>query len=364
MPTDSVIVPAFNATTALIQGEVVRISANNAIVRAQSNAPGNLVGLIGVTFSGIGPGGPAQVAVSGLSRVLLGAGLTPIADETLYVSAVTAGRASNVANGPSIGVIKDTTKYAIDGSVIAVLISSGTGSGATGATGVAGATGPAGATGAGATGATGPTGASGATGATGAGATGATGVTGATGPAGATGAGATGATGPGQASPIVNGPAASPALSFTVTGDATNQIGYRLKYRLTMTGASQLFLQFNDDAGGNYDFGWNDVSNTTGLPILQSANSQTIGLPLSQSDAAGGYFEGVIDILFARSGATRSVEWHCSSQYTAAGGFWATRTGGGRWTNTADELTKIAIVGAGTLSGTVNVLELESIASF
>lgn len=201
MPTDAITTQFYNGEAdSLVRSEVVRIFANRTVKRAASGTP---AGTLGVVVSGsIGPGGPVSVEINGATPVLFVGGLTPVASDTVYVSA-TPGRATTVAGGPIIGVISDAALYAGLGLCTVVLQGSNTTSGgATGATGAAGATGVTGATGitgatgvgatgvTGATGAVGATGAEGATGATGVGATGATGVgaTGATGPAGATGA--------------------------------------------------------------------------------------------------------------------------------------------------------------------------------
>ena len=210
-------------STALALGEVVRISANNVVLRALS--PGAVAGQIGVTLNQTGPGGPVNVCIVGTARVLLQTGLVPTAHATLYTSSSVAGRAALTANTSAIGVIKDPSSYGTDNTVIAVIngSSGGVGGGATGATGPAGS--PGGATGAtgrgGATGATGATGVAGATGATGSGATGTTGATGVNGATGATGIGATGATGVGATG--ATGPAG--ATGAGGAGGATGATG-------------------------------------------------------------------------------------------------------------------------------------------
>ncbi len=141
--------------TALVSGEVVRVDPGVAqtVVRAQS--PGQVQGLLGVVNSGVvGPGGTVNAVYCGITPVRLDVGLTPQAGNALYVSAVTAGRASTVvAASGSIGTVLDTAGYATTDLVLALFLAAGGAAGAqgaTGATGVQGATGVTGATGAGA----------------------------------------------------------------------------------------------------------------------------------------------------------------------------------------------------------------------
>jgi hypothetical protein len=226
---DGTFVTGYNGeTNNLVAGEIVRVSANLVVVRAQGDSSDDLQGTIGVVISGsVGRGGSVNVCIKGTVPVLLEPSeAIPTASDSLYVSPNVAGRATlvNYVGAFVIGIAFDTSQYNRLGSVRAVLTEAGGGlvgaKGATGATGVPGATG---ATGAGATGATGVAGAGGATGATGSG--GVAGATGATGPAGATGTagspgGATGATG-------VTGAAGSPggATGATGTTGATGATG-------------------------------------------------------------------------------------------------------------------------------------------
>jgi hypothetical protein len=206
---DGSYVTGYNAeSNNLIQGEVVRVFSSGGqkrVVRAQ--APSALQGLLGVVHSGVvGPGGPVVVAAiaSAAVKILLDTGLTPIDGGTLYVSAVTAGRATTTMSGAALAIAYDISKYATTTSVIGILAQN-TGLGATGVGGATGATGAAGATGT-----AGTAGTAGATGATGVGATGATGAAGTPGGAtGATGVGATGATGAVFFSPFLFGRQAS-----------------------------------------------------------------------------------------------------------------------------------------------------------
>lgn len=183
---------SFTGTPRLARGEVVRYTGNDTIARSQADVSANFQGTVGVVYGagGVGPG--IQVAIAGNADVLLETGLVVAAGDTLYVSAATAGRATNVApaNSFPIGIVKDVALYASLSLVEAVLsVDLG---GTTGAQGAQGQAGPQGAQGfqgvQGAQGVTGPTGPQGATGLQGG--------TGATGPQGATGVGATGPTGP------------------------------------------------------------------------------------------------------------------------------------------------------------------------
>jgi hypothetical protein len=107
----------------LLRGEVVRISGNSAVLRAQANLPANVVGLAGVMFNDTATGGLGSVATSGRAFVLLEPALVPVAGQALWVSAATAGRATNVAPALPVylGVIKDASGYATTGGVLADL---------------------------------------------------------------------------------------------------------------------------------------------------------------------------------------------------------------------------------------------------
>ncbi len=236
MATDGTIVPPLynRESDSLIQGELVRVSATNGIVRAQADSSGHVLGYEGVVQSGkVGPGGPVIVRTAGRERVLLVPGLTVAASDLLYVSAAVAGRGTNVAPGipVPVGTIVDASDYATDNSVIATVPAIGVAGGspgaqgATGAQGAAGAQGAQGATGAGAQGATGTQGAQGANGAQGAtgagsqGAQGASGTQGAQGSSGAQGAqGAQGTPGSFLAPIYAAGFADNPPVDNTMVG--------------------------------------------------------------------------------------------------------------------------------------------------
>ena len=127
--------PLINGTgTPLLQGELVRISALNTLMRAQADSDAHLLGYIGVVFSGkCNPRGQVVVWNVGTPpKVLLEPGLTPLAGQTLWISATIAGRATNVEppgppGSPSIGTILDATNYTRDFSCVVVFASGGTG---------------------------------------------------------------------------------------------------------------------------------------------------------------------------------------------------------------------------------------------
>lgn len=114
--------PVTNAAgSALLAGEVVRITGNEAVGRAQSNLVGNVNGLVGAMLHDTPLGDIDEVVNAGKGFVLLEAGLTPLPGDPLWVSETTAGRATNVT--PVIkaymGVVKDASIYAATGGVIA-----------------------------------------------------------------------------------------------------------------------------------------------------------------------------------------------------------------------------------------------------
>jgi hypothetical protein len=131
--------PAVNGTgTALLLGELVRISGNNIVDRMQADSAPHLLGYLGAVRSGVvNPGGPVDAVYSGVTPVLLEVGLTVLAGDTLYVSATVGGRATNVppAIAFPIGTVKDARTYLTTGSVSALV---GVGSGAQGAQGPSG----------------------------------------------------------------------------------------------------------------------------------------------------------------------------------------------------------------------------------
>lgn len=136
MPTNFVYGTPQNAdTAAFTRGMLVRISATNAVRRAQADSSANLQGLVGVVDSGsVGVSGfPNVVAASPKQSVLLETGLTPLAGQTLYVSASVAGRATNVPPtiAVAIGTILDATAYSRNATVIAAVVLPATSTGAT-----------------------------------------------------------------------------------------------------------------------------------------------------------------------------------------------------------------------------------------
>lgn len=149
MGTDNVYgTPNNGDSVALTLGMVVRLSSNKTVVRAQADSTPHLQGLSGVVNSGsVAPHGVLNVVCEAFRQpVLLETGLTPVAGQTLYVSATVPGRATNVAPGTAvaIGTIEDVGNYATTSRVFAAVSIPATasgGSGAQGAQGFQGATG-------------------------------------------------------------------------------------------------------------------------------------------------------------------------------------------------------------------------------
>ena len=112
-----------NDTTALLQGEITRLVADNAVRRAQADNIENAVGLAGFCVLGAGPDYLFDIATAGEALMRPEVGLTLTAGETLYVSENVAGRVTNVA--PSLaracGIVKDTTPYATVGLVMGLV---------------------------------------------------------------------------------------------------------------------------------------------------------------------------------------------------------------------------------------------------
>jgi len=108
-------------------GEVVRIplGQDRRVTRAQADVDANTRGFVGVIAGQLqsAPGSGTTVIINGSVPVLLEPGLTPAAGEPLFISAATAGRATNVEPALSrpFAIIFDTARYAIDGTVVCVL---------------------------------------------------------------------------------------------------------------------------------------------------------------------------------------------------------------------------------------------------
>jgi len=111
------------AATPLLAGEVVRIAGNLTMTRARANTAANATGVVGVTLQSVPVGVQGRVVNSGLGFVLLEAGLTPVAGNSLWLSAATDGRATNVVPSLAVGlgIIKDASIYAATGGVLADL---------------------------------------------------------------------------------------------------------------------------------------------------------------------------------------------------------------------------------------------------
>jgi len=118
MPSEVIVTRASGATGFRI-GEVVHVRGDRVVERAQANLAANVLGAIGLSLGW-------TVVFGGVHVVLLDAGLVapaPAAQQTLWVSAATPGRATNVAPGIArpFATILDASRYAQDGSVICIL---------------------------------------------------------------------------------------------------------------------------------------------------------------------------------------------------------------------------------------------------
>lgn len=123
--------------TPIVYGELVRITGPNLIGRMQADTLPHLAGYLGVSRSGVAnPGGYVDACIEGITPILLETGLTPLAGDTLYVSATVAGRATNVApaNVFVVGTVKNASSYLLTKTVNAV-VGVGGGAGAQGAQG-------------------------------------------------------------------------------------------------------------------------------------------------------------------------------------------------------------------------------------
>jgi len=96
-------------------GEVLRMSGNDTVTKAQADALPNVQGTIGVALQAAAFPGTVPVATEGKAVALLEAGLLGVAfGQTLWVSPTTPGRATNIKPlsplfALCIGIVKDAT---------------------------------------------------------------------------------------------------------------------------------------------------------------------------------------------------------------------------------------------------------------
>lgn len=88
MPSENIITRANGAADFQV-GEVVHVTADRLVARAQADAAANLSGALGLAVGW-------TVVFNGVHPVVLEAGLAPVAGQTLYVSATQPGRATNI----------------------------------------------------------------------------------------------------------------------------------------------------------------------------------------------------------------------------------------------------------------------------
>lgn len=115
----------------ILVGMVVRVSADNRVVRAQADSTDNLNGLLGVNASGsIEIGGPVNAVCAAVRQpVLCEAGLTLAAGDQLYVSDTQAGYATNVqpAIAAAFAIVEDVGPYTRNQQVFAAISPAGGG---------------------------------------------------------------------------------------------------------------------------------------------------------------------------------------------------------------------------------------------
>ena len=126
------IVTNVRGTTAVSPGDIVRITGNGTAGRAQANNIATLDKLFGIVQASapLASGSSFQVVLQGACRVRLETGLSPVAGQTLYVSASSAGAATNVAppNAAVIGTVVNTTGYSTSNPYVTAMVPARTGS--------------------------------------------------------------------------------------------------------------------------------------------------------------------------------------------------------------------------------------------
>lgn len=141
----------FNNGSAFERGAIVRLAGGNReAVLAQSNLAANLQGVAGIAETG--GRGRIPLTPSGVARVRLESGLTPVVGDHVYVSATAPGRGTNIAPvAPAVafnvGTIVDATSYTLDATVLVSLALNMNTMGAQGGQGPQGPQGPQGAQG-------------------------------------------------------------------------------------------------------------------------------------------------------------------------------------------------------------------------
>ena len=120
-----------NTGAALPAGSIVRPSGNNQGAAALASDVGGLLGVFQSNGSALPTNGRGTAITAGDASVLLEAGLAPAASDILYLSATVLGRATTVppATQKVVGVITDASRYAVDGTVRAIVVMVGAGGG-------------------------------------------------------------------------------------------------------------------------------------------------------------------------------------------------------------------------------------------
>jgi hypothetical protein len=118
MPSEILLTQAFGANGFTI-GEVVHVTTDRTVARAQANLAANVAGALGLASGW-------TVIFGGIDEVLMEAGHPlPVAQQPLFVSATQPGRATTTAPvGPAIavpiGTVYDASRYAVDNKVVMI----------------------------------------------------------------------------------------------------------------------------------------------------------------------------------------------------------------------------------------------------
>lgn len=118
-----------NSGASLPRGSIVRPSGNGQGTAALAGDAGGLLGVYQSGGAALPTNGRGTAIPVGEATVLLETGLSPSANEVLYLSDTTAGRATTVrpATPRVVGVISDAGYYGVDGTVRAVVVCAATG---------------------------------------------------------------------------------------------------------------------------------------------------------------------------------------------------------------------------------------------
>ena len=110
-----------DARTTIPTGTVVQITNNNAISPADAALSTDYRAVLGITLEAISSGSYGYVRTTGHATTRMDSGLVPTAGSVVYLSPTNAGQGTTAPPAPQqckIGLVRDTTRYGIDQTVV------------------------------------------------------------------------------------------------------------------------------------------------------------------------------------------------------------------------------------------------------